>query len=100
MTEPSVIIDYFHVSGTSGSPPEANAKLVIHTNAALPGTVAFQQLQPVAGRHTKIIQFDRDLQLPKLSPCHGLNADEPPDSRTIRKRLGVLVPKGNDHLTL
>jgi len=51
-----MIINDLNVEGVPILPGEAYSPLVIDADAVLPGAVAFQRLQPVAGRYPQILQ--------------------------------------------
>lgn len=50
-----MIICDLNLVGVTVPPSEANPPLIVNTNAELTFTVAFQLLQPVAWRDTKIL---------------------------------------------
>ncbi len=66
-----MIVHDLDVFSACGRPTEAHPELIVHTNAVLAGTIAFQGLHPVAGRYPQIVQSVRDLQLPELASCDG-----------------------------
>jgi hypothetical protein len=43
----------------------------------LPRTIAFQGFQSIAGRHTKIVQFSGDLELPQFAARDCRDIHEP-----------------------
>jgi len=51
-----MIIDDLNVEGIPFFPSETYSLLVIDADAVLPGAVAFQRLQAVAGRYPQILQ--------------------------------------------
>ena len=51
----SVVIHQFDVPGLAVHPGEANAPLIIHANAVLPGAITPQLLETIARRYAQII---------------------------------------------
>jgi hypothetical protein len=72
-----VIVHDFNVFSASIRPTETHAKLIVHSNAMLPRTIAFQGFQSIAGRHTKIVQFSGDLELPQFAARDCRDIHEP-----------------------
>ncbi len=65
-------------------PTETHTELMIDTDAMLPRAITFQGFQSISGRHPKIAQSARDLQLPQLTSCYGCNVREPTDPLAFR----------------
>src|SRR5574337_1326430 len=51
-----VVIRNLNVVGVAVAPPKADTPLIVNPDAVLPGTVARQLLEPVAGRDPQVIQ--------------------------------------------
>ena len=51
-----MVVDDFHIAGVAVSPHEADAILIIDSDAVLALALAVQSLQPVSGRNVQIIQ--------------------------------------------
>ncbi|AOY60153.1 uncharacterized protein Dmul_33830 [Desulfococcus multivorans] len=62
-----MVIHNFDIRRPGRSPAKTDAKLTVDPNTVLPGTIAFQGFQTIAGRHLKIVKACCDLKLPKLS---------------------------------
>jgi len=48
-------------------PFEYDAPLVVDADAPLPGAIAFQLFEPVAGRYTQIVDFPRGIDKTQLA---------------------------------
>ena len=93
-----MVADEFHVRGIRAGPAKTDPPLVVDPNAVLPGAIAFELLQPVAGRHSKVIECFRGIQsdeFPEHRPSeigrkapYGLAAKEP---------LGIALGKAGNH---
>jgi hypothetical protein len=76
-----VVVDDFHVLSSHVGPAEADAPLIVDADAVLPGSVAPQRLQPVAGdgrrsssvpallRRTSRLRAWRRRSWPNLGTC-------------------------------
>jgi hypothetical protein len=92
-----VIVHDFNVFSTCIGSTKTHAKLIVHTNALLPCTIAFQGFQPIAWRHPKIVQFFGDLELPQLTPRDGSDVHKPLSPLALRKRLRIWTLERPDH---
>jgi hypothetical protein len=63
----SVIIDNLDLEGVALPPPEANPPLFIDANTVLTRPIPMQLLEPVAGRHAKIIKSLSSIERHELS---------------------------------
>jgi hypothetical protein len=63
----------------------------------LPCAITFQRFQPIAGRHPKIVQSARNLQLPQLASGDSRDVHESFDRLALRQRLRVSTLEGLDH---
>ena len=84
-----MIVNDFHIFGACGGPAEADAELVIHADAVLPGAIALEQLQPIPGRYPKITQATGNFQLPKLAPRDRFDTGE--SSHTLTRRQSFRI---------
>jgi hypothetical protein len=50
-----MVVNDFHIFGSGGCPSKAKPKLIVDANAALPCTITDQRLEPISGRHAKIL---------------------------------------------
>src|SRR5262245_13197967 len=69
----SVVVDDFDLVRMSSSPDEANPPLVIDADRMLSASVFAQRFEPVARRHTKVIECPRIVDQTKLSQRHCLD---------------------------
>jgi hypothetical protein len=87
MVYPSMVVHNFDVIGSSCRPTEAQPELVVHSDAVLPSTVAFERFQRISRRNTEVIQAERDLQLTKLASRNRFNVYELLNSLAFRESL-------------
>src|SRR5690606_1828592 len=92
-----MVVHDFDVLGPSRRPAEAEAELVIDPNAVLPGPVALEQFESVAGRNPKVVESFRDLQLAQFATRNRLNRPEPSDAATACQGRRVCAPERSDH---
>jgi hypothetical protein len=93
-----VVVDDLDIGGPSDSPREADAPLLIDSDAVLAFPVASQFLQPVPGRDPEVVeQFSgiEHRQLPQCRPAGGVV--EPSMSLPSPDALGLLVGEGDQH---
>jgi len=62
-----VIVQDLDVFRSGHCPAEADAVLIVHADAVLPGAVANESLQPVARRYAQVFKATGDLQLAELA---------------------------------
>ena len=93
-----MIVDDFHVVGISVSPSEADAPLVVDTDAELPGAIALQRFQPVGRRGAQVRELDCGVQHIQLAECGTLQLRaEPLGATALKQRFGLAVGKIRDH---
>jgi hypothetical protein len=71
------------------TPDEADAPLVIDANAIRPRAAAFQQFELVSGRHAKIPQPQRPMQVQELPPRKPFDGLKSPNHVVLKERRGV-----------
>ena len=84
-----VVIDYRNVVRIAATPSEADAPLVINSNAILSRAVAFQQFKPVSRRHAKILQSQRPVQVQKFPPGRPFDGLKSPHPVVLKERRGI-----------
>jgi hypothetical protein len=84
-----VVINDLHIFRVCIRPPKAITPLIVDSNAVLAGTLAFESLEAIAGRHLQVIQPASDFKLPQLAPRHFGDIYEPPDMVAFGERLGI-----------
>jgi hypothetical protein len=62
-----VVVNDLDVTRTGWRPAEADTELVVYPNAMLSGTISFQRLKSITGRHSEVLKPARDLQLSELA---------------------------------
>jgi hypothetical protein len=94
-----VIIHNLNVVGVAAAPPKADTPPIADPDAVLPGTVARQLLEPVAGRDSQVIQRFGRVENEKLSLGRPLEISGPsPNDLAAEQPFGVPVGKVADHL--
>jgi hypothetical protein len=84
-----VAIHDLNVVSIAVLPDEADAPLVIDTNAIRPGAVAFQQFKLVPGRHAKISQPQCPMQVQEFPPRRPFDGLKSPNHVVLKKQRGV-----------
>jgi hypothetical protein len=93
-----MVVDDFHVVGVAIPPHEADAILIIDSDAVLALALAVQSLQPVSGRHTQIIQRHGGMQQEELLQClHFQIGGNPSASPRFPKLLRIRIPEACYH---
>ena len=95
-----MVVDYLDIFRSGSCPPEADAVLIIHSDAVLALPISTQRFQPVSRRDPQVLKGHRDLELPQLPARNLLYADELPDTLAARKRLSIGALERNDHGTI
>ena len=75
--------------GIAVTPDEADAPLVIDPNAVRPRATAFQRFKLVSGRHAKIPQSKRPMQVQKLPPRGAFDGLKSPNHVVLKEQGGV-----------
>src|SRR4051812_37179236 len=89
----SMIVDDFSVFGVGSIPAETEPELIVDAYAVLPGAVALQRFQPIAGRNAQEIKRGRRVELHQLAPGDGLDRSKTPHRRPIKQTLRILAAK-------
>jgi hypothetical protein len=84
-----MVIHDLNVMSVAITPGEADAPLVINANAICPRAAAFQKLELVSRRHTKIPQAKRPMQVKELSPRRPFDGLKSPNHVVLKERLSV-----------
>jgi hypothetical protein len=84
-----VVIHDLNVVRIAVTPREADAPLVIDSNAVRPRAAALQQFKLVSRRHAKILQPPCLMQVQKLPPRRPLDGLKSPDHAVFKERSGV-----------
>lgn len=95
-----MVVDDLDAFRTGGCPAEAYAELVVHANRVLPASVAFERLQSVTRRRSKIVEFESGVEHGELPFDDALDVAgvamvwpdvpvaSPPSKRTASTSLG------------
>ena len=92
-----MVVDDLDVLGARVCPSKAHTELVVHADTVLSGAIARERLQPISGRHTKVFQLDRDLELSHLAACDRLDVHKPLNPSTARESLRIGALERYDH---
>ena len=96
----SMVIDQFHLVGIAVSPNKAQSPLIVDADAVLAFPVARQCLQPIAGRHPKIVQVPRVVEDHELLLRPSLESQRKSGyPAPFRNGSRVLVAEALDHGT-
>lgn len=93
-----VVIHNFNVMRIAVTPREADAPLVIDSNAIRPRAVALQRFKLIPWRHAKILQPPRLMQVQKLPPRRPLDGLKSPDRAVLKEQSGVRAPERSDQI--
>ena len=89
-----MVVDDFHIVGVAVPPHEADAILIIDSDAVLALTLTVQSLQPGSGGDIQIIQRHGGMQQEKLLQCpHFQIGGNPPASPRLPKLLRIRIPE-------
>lgn len=92
-----MVVHDLNVFGAVIGPAEAHAILIIHADAMLTGTVAFQGFQPITRWHAQIIQSACLVQLFQLAACHRLYVDEAAHPLAMEQRFRIRALERLNH---
>ena len=93
-----MVIDNGDVVGVAPGPTKADAPLIICANAVLPGAIAAEFLQAVAGRYAQIFEPRGRVDLHEL-PQHDAAqfGGKPPDGFACPEAFRIAVRERVDH---
>jgi hypothetical protein len=82
-------------------PNETNTPLIVDADAVLAGSIAFEALQPICRRDSKVVENDRPIEQTQLSQRDILDVrGQSPAPPTIPDTFGFPIRKASDHPTL
>jgi hypothetical protein len=84
-----VVVNDFNLVRISISPYEADAPLIIDSNAVLALAIAAQAFEPVSSRSGQIAELPREMYLVKLPPGDSLNGPELPYRFPMKEPFSV-----------
>src|SRR6266542_6079370 len=94
-----VVIDNLDFVRIAPLPSKTDPPLVVDANAVLAQSITRQLFEPVARRHTQVIQRGRCVELDELPERDSVNRRRQlPDGLPVEETLRVLVPEAADHL--
>jgi hypothetical protein len=92
-----VIVHNLHVQGIAAAPDEADAPLIVNTNAVLTMAIPVQGFQMIPRRGCQIAQFRGAIQLPELSLGYAFKTLEAPTALAVKESFRLRTAKGLDH---
>lgn len=93
-----MVVDDFHIVGVAVPPYEADAILIIDSNAVLALALTVQSLQPVSGGDIQIIQCHGGMQQKELPQCpHFQIGGNPSASPRLPRLLRIRIPEACYH---
>lgn len=93
-----MIVNYFNIRRLAGLPPEADAPLIVHTDAVLTFTVSRKHIETITRRRSEVLNQISTLYQIEFTLGKLLNGQrEPLDSLPVEYPLGILVTKGFNH---
>jgi len=87
----SVVIDHFDALGVSVLPHEADAKLLVHSDAVLAGPISLERFELVSRGYTKIAKLRRGMERQEPAERHVIKMRELPASFAHEHLLGFLA---------
>jgi hypothetical protein len=92
-----VIIDNLDFNGVSIPEPEADAPLIVNTDAPLSLPLALESLKPVAWRHPQVLNAAGDIQYREFSHGRGLDTVKPLDALAAEHGFGIAALERFNH---
>jgi len=93
-----MVIDDRHVVGVAVPPGETNPPLVVHADTVLPGAIAAQFFQAIAGRDAKVVECLRGVDRDELAEHHPPQLGRVPANRLAgEEAFRVAVAEALDH---
>ena len=92
-----MVIHDLHLMSIAIAPNEANAILVVDSNAVLASPVAAQGFESVAREGPQVFQPMCGMKLPQFPLRHPGDAPESPRGLAEKEGLRVPIPKRPDH---
>ena len=92
-----MIVDNLNVFRVRARPAEAHPELIVHADAVLPSTVAFQGFQPVTRWDAQVVHLSRLVQLLQFPARHGFEVGEARYALPVEQGFGVGALERLDH---
>jgi hypothetical protein len=84
-----VVVNDLNFVSVSVPPYEADAPLIIDSNAVLALAIAAQAFEPVSSRSGQVAELPREMHLVKLPPGDSLNGPELPYRFSMKEPFSV-----------
>src|SRR5699024_1455655 len=95
----SVVVNDLHLLWSGVGPHEADPPLVVDPDAVLTSSVAFESLEPIAGRDPEVLERLRRSHLAKLAQCDSMDPRiHRPHAPTTPQPFGLLAAERSDHV--
>jgi len=92
-----VIIDNLDIKGVASFEPEADAPLIVDTNAPLSFPFALERLKPVAWRHSQVFCPPGSIQQGKFPHRCRLNTDKPLFALAVEQSFSITALERFNH---
>jgi len=92
-----VIIDNLDIKGVPSFKPEADAPLIVDTNAPLSLPFALKRLKPVAWRYPQVLYHSGSIQYRKFPHRCGLNTDKPLYAFAVKHNFSITALERFNH---
>ena len=93
-----MVVDDFHIFRTRHSPTEADAKLIVDTDAVLFRTVTPERFKSISRWYPQVFQLSGDLQLTQFAAGNRLDIGKPLDPMAAGQLSSVSVLERNNHV--
>jgi hypothetical protein len=93
-----MVVDDFHIFRTRHSPMEADAKLIVDTDAVLFRTVTPERFKSISRWYPQVFQLSGDLQLTQFAADNRLDIGKPLDPMAAGQLSSVSVLERNNHV--
>lgn len=93
-----MVIDDLDLVSISVFPDEAEAPLIVDSDAVLAPAGTPEAFQPIAGRHGQIVELSSPVQKQELTPGDALESSESSDVFIFEQCLRFLALEGLGHL--
>jgi hypothetical protein len=85
-----MIVEYGHIEGLAGLPSENDTPLVVYANGVEAVPTTLELLEPISGRHPKVAEICRVVQVEQLSSCGAADVGREAlghPGRTVEKQV-------------
>jgi len=95
-----VVVRNLHLVRSIVLPQEADAELIVDSDAVLSHPVSFQSLESVSRWGAQIVKGDGRFDRIQFPECDGFNSFPPPVGARLEKLFRIAVSKALNHLSI